>query len=108
AMGAALRGSGNFRIGMIVQSGTVIINIVLAPILIFGWGTGYRMGVSGAALATLIAIAIGLVWLTTYFIDPKAYLRIKLSEWGPRFGVWGRMLKMGLPARGGFLLRGGD
>ena len=52
AMGAALRGTGNFKVGMIVQSGTVIINIVLAPITIFGWGTGYRVGVAGAALAT--------------------------------------------------------
>ncbi len=38
AMGSALRGTGNFRPGMIVQTATVILNIVLAPILIFGWG----------------------------------------------------------------------
>ena len=59
AMGAALRGTGNFKPGMIVQTATVIINIVLAPVLIFGWGTGWPMGVAGAALASLIAIARG-------------------------------------------------
>ena len=40
AMGAAMRGTGNFTPGMIVQSATIVINIVLAPILIFGWVFG--------------------------------------------------------------------
>jgi Na+-driven multidrug efflux pump len=59
AMGAALRGTGNFRPGMIVQTSTVILNIILAPVLIFGWGPAPVMGVSGAALATFLAIVIG-------------------------------------------------
>ena len=50
---SALRGAGNFKPGMVVQTATVIINIVLAPVLIFGWGTGRPLGVAGAALATL-------------------------------------------------------
>ena len=55
-MSSALRGIGNFKPGMVVQTSTVIINIVLAPILIFGWGTGRPMGVAGAAIATLVAV----------------------------------------------------
>ena len=62
-MSAALRGTGNFKPGMIVQTSTVIINIVLAPILIFGVGTGRPLGVAGAAIASLIAIVIGTIWL---------------------------------------------
>src|SRR6185503_17890264 len=50
-MGAALRGTGNFRPGMIVQTATVLINIMLAPALMFGWLTGRPMGVAGAGLA---------------------------------------------------------
>src|SRR5688572_10759013 len=45
AMGSALRGTGNFRPGMIVQTATVILNIVLAPVLIFGWGPIPSLGV---------------------------------------------------------------
>src|SRR4051794_26537724 len=37
AMGAALRGLGNFKPGMVVSTATVILNMVLAPFLIFGW-----------------------------------------------------------------------
>jgi Na+-driven multidrug efflux pump len=75
AMGAALRGTGNFKPGMIVQTATVIINIVLAPVLIFGWGTGRPLGVAGAAIATFVAILIGVVWMTLYFLPDSAYLR---------------------------------
>ena len=62
-MAAALRGTGAFRAPMLVQVVTVAINIVLAPILIFGWGTGVAIGVSGAAIASLVAIVVGIVWL---------------------------------------------
>jgi MATE family, multidrug efflux pump len=97
-MGAALRGTGNFKPGMVVATTTVIINMIVAPFLIFGWGTGVAMGVAGAAISTLIAVAIGVVWLATYFIDPAAYLHLQPGRWAPQFPLWGRMLKIGLPA----------
>jgi putative MATE family efflux protein len=98
AMGSALRGTGNFRPGMVVQTATVILNIVLAPVLIFGWGTGIALGVAGAALATLIAIAIGVVWMILYFLPADAYLRFSFHDWTPRLALWRDMLKIGLPA----------
>ena len=98
AMGSALRGTGNFRPGMVVQTATVILNIVLAPVLIFGWGTGIAFGVAGAALSTLIAIAIGVAWMVVYFLPADAYLRFSFRDWAPRLELWRDMLKIGLPA----------
>ena len=106
AMGAALRGTGNFKPGMYVQTGTIIVNIVLAPFLIFGWGPFPAMGVSGAALATFLAIVVGLVWISIYFIDAKAYLRFHFGSWSPQLRVWWDMLKIGLPAGAEFALMG--
>ena len=106
AMGAALRGTGNFKPGMIVQTGTVIINIVLAPVLIFGWGPVPAMGVSGAAVATFVAIVVGVIWLSYYFLDRDAYLRFHPADWRPKFRVWGQLLKIGLPAGVEFGLMG--
>jgi putative MATE family efflux protein len=83
---------------MVVQTATVILNIVLAPVLIFGWGTGIALGVAGAALSTLIAIAIGVVWMLVYFLPADAYLRFSFRDWAPRFDLWRDMLKIGLPA----------
>lgn len=106
AMGAALRGTGNFKPGMIVQTASVIINIVLAPVLIFGWGPFPAMGVSGAAVATFVAVVVGVIWISFYFVDRDAYLRFHYSDWKPEFRVWGQMLKIGLPAGVEFGLMG--
>jgi putative MATE family efflux protein len=106
AMGAALRGTGNFKPGMLVQTGTVVINMVIAPFLIFGWGPFPEMGVSGAAIATFIAVMVGVVWISFYFIDSKAYLRFHFGHWTPQLRVWWDMLKIGLPAGAEFALMG--
>ncbi len=97
AMGAALRAVGNFKPGMIVSTTTVVINMVLAPFLIFGWGTGHAFGVAGAAISSLIAIVVGVVWLATYFISKDAYLHFVVADWKPRLATWKRMLAIGLP-----------
>jgi putative MATE family efflux protein len=106
AMAAALRGSGNFKPGMVVQTATVILNMILAPLLIFGWGTGRPLGVAGAALATMISIAFGSGWLALYFLPGVAVLRFVPVDWKPRLRLWGSMLKIGLPAGAEFALMG--
>ena len=98
AMSAALRGTGNFKPGMIVQSATIVINIILAPVLIFGWGIGVALGVAGAALATFVAVAIGNVWLAHYFRRHGSYLTFSPSDMSPQRDLWTQMLKVGLPA----------
>ena len=93
AMGAALRGTGNFKPGMIVQTATVIINMVLAPFLIFGWGTGRPLGVAGAAISSLIAVAVGTVWLATLL--PSRRTRTCIRRGGLEAAtstLWKRML----------------
>ncbi len=104
SMGAALRGTGNFKPGMVVQSATVILNMILAPILIFGWITHRPLGVAGAALATLISVAVGTVWLVLYFLPKDAFLKFTPGDWKPRTDLWGALLKIGLPAGAEFAL----
>jgi len=103
-MGAALRGTGLAKPGMVVQMLTVIANAVLAPVLIAGWGTGHPLGVAGAGLATSIAVALGTLMLTAYFLKLEKYVAFDAKQWAPRFAVWGRLLKVGLPAGGEFAL----
>jgi putative MATE family efflux protein len=98
AMGSALRAAGNFKPGMIVSTATVIINMALAPFLIFGWGTGHPLGVAGAAVSTLVSIIIGVLWFTTYFLKKDSYLHVNVALWKPRLAEWKRMLAIGLPA----------
>jgi putative MATE family efflux protein len=104
AMGAALRGTGNFKPGMIVSTASVIMNIVAAPFLNFGWVTHRPFGVAGAAVSSLISIAIASVWLTMYFLPASSYLKFMRADWKPDFGVWRKMLGIGLPAGAEFAL----
>lgn len=96
-MAAALRGTGNFKPGMVVQTATVIINIVLAPVLMFGWIGTPPMGVAGAGLASLIAIVVGTLWLAFYFFETASYLTLH-PHFRPNAGMWAKVLKIGLPA----------
>jgi putative MATE family efflux protein len=98
AMGAALRGTGNFRPGMIVSTASVILNMLLAPFLIFGWVTHRPYGVAGAAISTLIAVVVAIVWLTLYFLPADSYLKFVRADWRPNFTLWKKMLGIGLPA----------
>lgn len=98
AMGSALRAIGNFKTGMVVSTVSVIVNMVLAPFLIFGWGTGRPLGVAGAALSSLVAVVVAIVWLTLYFLRIERVLRFAVSSWRPRLAVWRRMLAIGLPS----------
>ncbi len=106
AMGAALRGLGQFKPGMIVSTATIAINMILAPFLIFGWGTGHPLGVAGAAIATFISIVVGVIWLTTYFLDKDAFLRFTPRDWAPQLSLWKKMLGIGLPSGAEFGLMG--
>jgi len=104
AMGSALRGTGIVQPTMIVQMLTVIINTVLAPILISGWGTRHPFGTAGAGLASSIAIAFGVVCLWVYFARLEHYVALRPAEWRPRWALIGRILNIGLPAGGEFLM----
>jgi putative MATE family efflux protein len=104
AMSSALRGIGIVQPTMLVQMLTVILNTVLAQILISGWGTHHPFGTAGAGLASSIAVAFGVVFLWVYFVRLEHYVALNPREWTPRWRLIGRILNIGLPAGGEFLM----
>jgi putative MATE family efflux protein len=103
-MGSALRGTGIVQPTMVVQVLTVILNALLAPVLIAGWGTGHPMGVAGAGLASSISVGVGVVMLALYFHRLEKYVGFVPALWRPQLATWRRLLRIGLPAGGEFLL----
>jgi putative MATE family efflux protein len=103
-MASALRGTGIVRPTTIVQAVTVIINTLLAPVLIAGWGTGRALGVAGAGLASSIAVAIGVMMMWIYFHRSEHYVTISCELWHPQVAQWKRILNIGLPAGGEFAI----
>jgi putative MATE family efflux protein len=104
AMGSALRGTGIVKPTMVVQLATVLVNIVLAPVLIAGVGTGHPLGVAGAGLASTLAVVAGTVLLAFYYGKLEHYVRFHPDQWRPRLAIWRQVLNIGLPAGGEFLL----
>jgi putative MATE family efflux protein len=103
-MGSALRGTGIVKPAMAIQAFTVLLNALLAPVLIAGWGTGIALGVAGAGLASTVAIVVGVVLLALYFVKLEKYVAFDRALWHPQLKVWKRMLDVGLPAGGEFAL----
>ena len=104
AMSSAMRGTGIVKPAMAVQVLTVIINAALAPVLIAGWGTGKPLGVAGAALASTISIAIGVLLLWHFFGRLEHSVAVDTRMLAPRGHDWRRILKIGAPAGAEFLL----
>jgi putative MATE family efflux protein len=104
ALASALRGTGIVQPTMVVQVLTVLLNTVLAPVLIAGWGTHYPLGTAGAGLASSISVAAGVVLLWIYFLRLEHYVKVDALQWTPQPAVIRRILNVGLPAGGEFFM----
>ena len=104
ALGSALRGTGIVRPTMLVQMLTVVVNIVLAPVLIAGWGTQRPLGTAGAGLASSLAIGVGVLLLWIYFVRLEHYVGLSSKLWRPQWATIRRILNIGLPAGGEFFM----
>src|SRR3989338_6145275 len=104
AMASSLRATGLVKPGMVVQMLTVVLNTILAPLLIAGWGPGPALGVMGAGLASSISVTVGVSMLVYYFMKMEKYVAFDTAQWRPRFDIWKRMLGIGLPAGGEMLI----
>ena len=102
--GSVLRGAGLAKPGMVVQMVTVGLNIVLAPVLIAGWGTHHPLGVAGAGLATSLSVAAGVLLLTRFVRQVGDVVTLAGSVVTPDWALLGRMLRVGLPSGGEFVI----
>lgn len=104
AMTSALRGAGVTMPTMVLQTATIILNAILAPVLIAGWGTGIPLGVAGAGWASTISGFIGTIALSFMFPRVQSYLRLHLDRLKPKFDAWRRLIFIGLPTSLEFLM----
>ena len=72
-LNAMLRAAGKPRKAMAATIITVVSNAILAPLFIFV----FHMGVSGAALATILSQMVSAVWILRFLTGTKTILRLK-------------------------------
>jgi len=100
-----LQASGNTFIPMVAMIVTTVLNLVLDPIFIFGLLGMPRMGVEGAALAMVLAQAVGVVIVLRALVRGKSGVRVGFADWQFKFEPAWRLIKIGIPSSGQMLSR---
>lgn len=93
-----LQATGLTVYSMISQVLGAVTNIILDPILIFGLCGMPKMGVAGAALATVIGQIIGGVFSIYFNIRKNHEITFSIKGFRPDGGTIGRIYKVGLPS----------
>lgn len=101
---SVLRAYGDTKTPSYVMAFGGLINAVLDPILIFGWGPVPGFGIQGAAIATLIAWAVSLFYILYILAINRKLIEPKLLNWQQLKRSTGGILKIGLPAAGANML----
>jgi putative MATE family efflux protein len=98
AFQSLLRGVGDVKTPIYIVLTTVILNAILDPLFIFGYGPIPAYGVTGAAIATLLTQAVATIVGLLILFSGKYGIHLKLHEMKPDTVLISDMVRLGLPA----------
>lgn len=104
-MAAALGGTGNVKAAMLAQLLSVGVNIVISPIVIFGWLGLPALGIFGSGVASFISALSSAAVLSIFIGGGANYLRMIPNFWLSRPHMLWQAFRVGLPIgmQGGIL-----
>lgn len=94
----AYSATGNTVTPLLVNGVGILINTVLDPFLVLGWGPFPQMGILGAAYATVCSQAVAMTIFLFLFIRGTGVLRLDRSALRLHWGWMAKAMKIGLPA----------
>ncbi|MDH4249102.1 MAG: MATE family efflux transporter, partial [Deltaproteobacteria bacterium] len=93
------RAVGDFVTPPILMALSVVINLLLDPLLIFGWGPVPALGMEGVALATVLAQAVPFgIYLYLIFLRKQNTLLVVRRPFRVDWKIQWRLLRIGVPA----------
>ncbi|HRW99728.1 MAG TPA: MATE family efflux transporter, partial [Cyclobacteriaceae bacterium] len=101
---AVFRGAGNAAVAMRSLWFANLLNIIIDPMFIFGFAFIPAFGVEGAAIATNIGRAAGVVYQVIYLVRGKGILKINHAPKKIDWPIIGRLLKVSAGGTGQFLI----
>ncbi|MDK2870268.1 MAG: hypothetical protein PWP39_1503 [Pyrococcus sp.] len=93
-----LRAIGDTKTPVKINIGTIILNIILDPFLIFGWGPFPELGVAGAAIATMLSNSVGSLIGGYLLFTGKVGIHLTLENLRPDLKLYSRIFRVGLPS----------
>lgn len=93
-MGQLLRSEGAAMASITGMMIGTVTNIILDPVFIFG----FKMGIKGAAIATVIGNVLGFSYYVYYYLTGKSVVKFQLKSIGFDRKVWGQIWGIGTPA----------
>ena len=98
ALERIMQSTGRTIYNMITQGLGAIINIILDPILIFGLFGFPRMGIMGAAVATVIGQIIAMLLLLYFNIRKNSDVNLNMRRFRPDTAIIAEIYRVGLPS----------
>lgn len=99
-----IRATGDTKTPSFVMMVAVIFNLILDPLLIFGWGPIPRLEISGAAYATAISRALTLILSIWILYKREKIISFKIPLLKDAINSWKKILYIGLPSAGTSLI----
>lgn len=93
-----LQSTGKTLYSMYTQGLGAVVNLILDPCLIFGWGPFPKMGVSGAALATVIGQCLAALLGLVLNIRVNKEIKLSLKKYPPNTKTMKHIYAVGLPS----------
>lgn len=93
-----LQATGKTFYTMITQGTGAIINIILDPILIFGLFGAPKMGVKGAAIATITGQIVGMCLAIFFNLKKNHEIKLKIKDFKPDIKAIKRIYAVGIPS----------
>ncbi|MFA7371112.1 MAG: MATE family efflux transporter, partial [Sphaerochaetaceae bacterium] len=93
-MNTNLRAEGNAVLGMRGIVVGAFLNVVLDPILIFG----FKMGIKGAAIATVFSQFVSFMILLSFYVRKRSILTLSITKFRWQWWLYREVITTGMPA----------